>query len=262
MENASKALIMAASVLIALMIIGALILMFNNLTNYQSTKTVSNREAQVIEFNNQYETYNRKNVRGSDLLSLLNRATDYNKRTSSAAQTGEEGKDLLYEPVTITFTIQMGSMDTKRKFVYDENQPPLLLVKPGSTWKWVVSGRENTFEDNMKSEITDLEEKYTADSLTKMVKEISNILSVPTADSSKEVYNKCCNIKSMKVKTDKEPDNPRTEIAEEDKRAIRKYYEYVQFKRARFDCIEGSVEYNKETGRITKMEFEFNGKFE
>ncbi len=33
MENASKALIMAGSVLIALLIIGALILMFNNLSN-------------------------------------------------------------------------------------------------------------------------------------------------------------------------------------------------------------------------------------
>ena len=55
MENASKALIMAGSVLIALMIIGALLLMFNSLTSYQDTNTQGEREAQVIEFNNQYE---------------------------------------------------------------------------------------------------------------------------------------------------------------------------------------------------------------
>ena len=35
MENASKALIMAASVLIALVIIGAFMLMMSNLTDYQ-----------------------------------------------------------------------------------------------------------------------------------------------------------------------------------------------------------------------------------
>ena len=39
MENASKALIMAGSVLIALMIIGALLLMFNSISNYQQTDT-------------------------------------------------------------------------------------------------------------------------------------------------------------------------------------------------------------------------------
>ena len=36
MENASKALIIAGSVLIALLVIGALMLMFNNLTTYQN----------------------------------------------------------------------------------------------------------------------------------------------------------------------------------------------------------------------------------
>ena len=72
MENASKALIMAGSVLIALMIIGALVLMFSNLTSYQETNTRSTRSAQITEFNNQFETYNRKDVRGSDLYSLLN----------------------------------------------------------------------------------------------------------------------------------------------------------------------------------------------
>ena len=56
MENASKALIMAGSVLIALMIIGALLLMINNLSSYQETDTKTARDAQVVEFNNQYET--------------------------------------------------------------------------------------------------------------------------------------------------------------------------------------------------------------
>ena len=40
---------------------------------------------------------------------------------------------------------------------------------------------------------------------------------------------------------------------------VYKYYEYIQFKRAHFDCEK--VEYNNETGRITKMKFKFNGKF-
>lgn len=38
------------------------------------------------------------------------------------------------------------------------------------------------------------------------------------------------------------------------------YHEYVQFKRAKFDC-KGSV-YDPQTGRIRSMEFTFTGKFE
>lgn len=45
MENASKALLIAASVLIALLIIGALTLMFNNLTRYQNVGTDNEKEA-------------------------------------------------------------------------------------------------------------------------------------------------------------------------------------------------------------------------
>ncbi len=260
MENASKALLMAASVLIALVIIGALILMFNNLTNYQSTKTVSNREAQVIEFNNQYETYNRKNVRGSELLSLLNRAADYNRRTSSASDgsKGDEGQDLLYEPITISFTINQSDITS---FIY--NDRAYLLTQ--NTWK--VSGREDTFGKDMKSKIDDLEGNYTADSLAKMVKEISNILievnprtTQAEKDAAMDVYNKC-SINKTKINNfgDLKSKSFGNCTIEE---AIRTYYEYVQFKRARFDCIEGSVKYNDGTGRITKMEFEFNGKFE
>ena len=83
MENASKALIIAGSVLIALLIIGALVLMFSNLTSYQKTNTETAREAQIVEFNNQYENYNRQDVRGSELYSLLNKVIDYNRREST-----------------------------------------------------------------------------------------------------------------------------------------------------------------------------------
>ena len=55
MENASKALIMAGGVLIALLIIGSLLLMFNNLSSYQDTNIKETRTAQIIEFNNQFE---------------------------------------------------------------------------------------------------------------------------------------------------------------------------------------------------------------
>ena len=97
MENASKALVMAGSVLIALMIIGALILMFNNLFSYQQINQTDKRTDQTIEFNNQFETYNREEVRGSELYSLLNRAIDYNRKNLT------EGTGFTTIKVTFTF---------------------------------------------------------------------------------------------------------------------------------------------------------------
>ena len=44
------------------------------------------------------------------------------------------------------------------------------------------------------------------------------------------------------------------------KKKVDTYYEYVQFKRAKFDCI--GTEYDQDTGRILKMNFKFTGKFE
>ena len=78
MENASKALLMAAGVLISLVIIGAFMLMMSNLTDYQEKSYQSKADAQTVDFNNQYVTYDRENVRGSDMVSLMNNNGDRN----------------------------------------------------------------------------------------------------------------------------------------------------------------------------------------
>lgn len=80
MENASKALLMAAGVLIALMTVVLLVVMFDNLSNSQNENVQTTREAQIIEFNNQFTTYLRDDIRGSDMISLMNRVVDYNTR--------------------------------------------------------------------------------------------------------------------------------------------------------------------------------------
>lgn len=81
MENASKALIMAGSILIALIIIGVLVLFFNNLTNIKRIEEEGITVEQATEFNKQYDAYAR-NVYGSELLSIANKISDYNLRES------------------------------------------------------------------------------------------------------------------------------------------------------------------------------------
>lgn len=156
MENASKALIMAGSVLIALMIIGALVLMFSNLTSYQETNKDVAKSAQIAEFNTQYETYNRNDLRGSELYSLLNKVIDYNRR-ESVEGTGwsDQGQTVSYEQMTINFKIDVSKLSAD-----DKNR----LFTKGNNY--TVNRNKNTFEDNIKDEIDRLEKIYGQESLT------------------------------------------------------------------------------------------------
>lgn len=79
MENASKALIMAGGVLIAIVVISLLVFFFNNIRDLQGIEQSSEELEQAVEFNKQYDVYAR-NVYGSELLSIANKIADYNKR--------------------------------------------------------------------------------------------------------------------------------------------------------------------------------------
>ncbi len=78
MENASRALIMAGGILIALMIVGALMLMFNNLSSYQRQNDMTKEQAQVVDFNNQYISYDRDDLTLMELKTLYNKIESYN----------------------------------------------------------------------------------------------------------------------------------------------------------------------------------------
>lgn len=78
MENASKALIMAGSVLIALIVISLLVVFYNNIRSLQKTELSVEQQEKAGEFNKQYEVYQR-DIYGSELLSLVNKINDYNK---------------------------------------------------------------------------------------------------------------------------------------------------------------------------------------
>lgn len=115
MENASKALIMAGSVLIGVIVVSLFMVMANSLTDYQQTQTQNQREAQIISFNNSYEGYIRDNVKGYELMSLVNKVVDYNKRQSSQGTAkDEQGQDLGFDPIELT--IDFGNANNRKNF--------------------------------------------------------------------------------------------------------------------------------------------------
>ncbi len=80
MENATRALVMAGGILIALMILGALLLMFNNLSSYQNSNDAYTKSSQIAEFNNQFEPYNKKDLTLMELKSIYNKIKSNNSK--------------------------------------------------------------------------------------------------------------------------------------------------------------------------------------
>lgn len=82
MENISKALMMAGSFLIAVLIIGALLLMFNQIGTHEKGKSNDVKSIQVAEFNMDFEKYtDDTGIQGADIVSIVNKIVDYNKKS-------------------------------------------------------------------------------------------------------------------------------------------------------------------------------------
>ena len=113
MENASKALIMAGSVLISLLVITLVVVGYQQLSDWQQTVEDSEQTATDTEFIRQVEQFNR-NLYGSELLSLINYVEDYN------AQYTEDGYIPIQLNVTITNDLFTGEdYDYFRAGTYD-----------------------------------------------------------------------------------------------------------------------------------------------
>ncbi len=122
MENASKALIMAGGILIAILIVSVLIFAWNLFSDYQSSRDSLSDIEDTAKFNLQFTNYDRDDVLGYELLSLLNQIVDYNERKSE--DNSKYGNDEKYPAVSITIKIGDPDVVVAEHFSYD-NKPHL-----------------------------------------------------------------------------------------------------------------------------------------
>ena len=76
MENASKALIMADGILIAIIIIALLIKGYTNVSIFQKTKLSEEEQEKLVAFNEQYTKYLGQYVYGIEVSTLMNKCED------------------------------------------------------------------------------------------------------------------------------------------------------------------------------------------
>ena len=129
MENASKALIIAGSVLISIMVISLLVFGYNQLSDLEQTRANSDDNVKMAEYMRRFEQFNRT-LYGSELLSLANLQEDYN--------TSDEREDSGYAEIDIYVTITNSDNDY---FPVGEHRMNDILI----------------FEENLKTEMAKYE---------------------------------------------------------------------------------------------------------
>ena len=149
MENASKALLIAGGILIALLVIGALVLMFNQIGSYQQAQDSNQKDSQLAEFNKDFEKYiDDKGITGADVISVINKVIDYNSKASK----GGVSNSVDYE---IEMSVIISGLDTfNSKYAYN-NETTYKLFQTDS---YTIDSRNssNTFK-NYLDEATRLE---------------------------------------------------------------------------------------------------------
>lgn len=280
MENITKALLMAAGMLLAVLILSLLVMAYNKLSGYYEQSQELLTAEQLDKFNKQFQNYaGRKDIRGNELISLMNKIIDYN--ASESYQVGTN-----YEPIKVKITI--GGNDVINAFKYETSDFGNEFIKP--VIQNTVDGINNQANDQDLIAITDTPDKargiandvgitnLTDTQLQKLTMEISNILIDETkTDNSSNEYRRLRaislrNILKLDIGTNATNDiylnatNYKTinggEKIEAIKQIVSIYYQYTQFKRAYFSCPESGITYNSQTGRVVGMEFKVQTKEE
>lgn len=109
MENATKALLIGAGILFSVMILSLLMMGYKQISSYFSAEHEALVIEQTTKFNSQLENYNQKDLRGTDLMSLMNKVIDYNERLSYTDGTSYK---------RIEMTINFGNNNILEQFKY------------------------------------------------------------------------------------------------------------------------------------------------
>ncbi len=224
MENASKALIMAGSVLLALIIISALVFMFNSLRGLKTEELNSDEAKKLAEFNQKIELYNR-DLYGSELISLANLIEDYNSREANAYTGGYK---------QITFKVDMKEISVEMDGYMD---------KTYTNYEKLV----NDYENNIENLLSNL--KKTEKILNINIKSGKDWYGM--TQEQKNIY--LANLQTTKNLSDIQIDTIRKTMEDKADDYSNVVTASNTFKNRKFEPI--SFEYDEYTGRVTKIEF-------
>lgn len=87
MENAAKALTIAGTILISVLVISAVVFMYRDLTSVKRQDAENQKVQEITDFNKSFESFD-KTLNGAKILSLANKIQDYNEKYVNRMQEG------------------------------------------------------------------------------------------------------------------------------------------------------------------------------
>lgn len=215
MENASKALIMAGSVLISVLLITGLVFMFSSISNLQSTEADSEEVKKLAEFNKKIERYNESVLYGSEILSLCNLIEDYNKESLIA-----DG----YDKIEFTINLEAIAPATRKIMIEDEYPYEELL----EAYRKLEEKIKTSGESNALASYSGVPKKTAKEISGMRDSEIENYL-IKHGVSSYDIYS----------------------IRQRAQEYVDYNQEMITFKNKKFSRV--TFEYNENNGRVSKI---------
>lgn len=105
MENMSKAILMAGGILIAIITISIFYFVFNQTGSLVGEASTDTQQKELEDFNKSFEAYNKKIMYGTDIISVLNKAIDNNRRYGVEFGTYSDDLEYMDYYVDVEFTV-------------------------------------------------------------------------------------------------------------------------------------------------------------
>lgn len=245
MENASKALLMAGGILIAIIIISLLLIMFNQIGNYQKSQNNDSKEAQLAAFNRDFERYTEDEIKGVDIISLINKVHDYNtKQEAVISGTSTTTSTYIDYNIKIELTVSgLYAFNDKYAYANDSSKNQLF-----TTDSFLYNGT-NSQGNSIKQQLDNFANAEGSMSISTL-KKLTSIYD-PSKNKSQNIENikaKLIEIDSSKYK-DWNGTSPAPTLD-----TIKKYRQYSEFKSDKF-VVNDAPKYKN--GQIYSLSFKY-----
>jgi len=163
LENAAKGLMIAGSVLIAIMIIGLLFYFFNNLKQVLIEQQAQRQQEQTAKFNAEYESYDKPIMYGQDVVTVINKVIDNDRQYASNQSSYDNNNqeitkedNFYFIDVQVTLTTPVKSYATQYYETYDgptgqDKYIDSTIYPEGSLTSQTISGYVNGDSGNLQT---------------------------------------------------------------------------------------------------------------
>lgn len=257
MENVTKALLIAAGILFAVLILSLLAMFGGQLSGYYAEQHNSKIIEQDAKFNAQFENYNGQTIRGNELISIMNKVVNYNTSIADMEK---------YDKVILSIDLKGYQNRANDNFKYSDSDTSIFqgkmsanILKNTATSDVNIRDVANISAD-LINELANAGISNISDAqLQALSADIQNIAIDSNAAQSLQITRnqKLQNILGKNKANSLNVSQMNTLV-----NVTKKYYQYTQFKRAMFKCT--GVQHNtSQNGRVIGMTFvivEENGK--